>query len=495
MSYVVDSSDPRNQGLRLLPEEPETQCFADDIPGTAPFRQVEKGLLYRPIVWESSGDACAESLKVDKVAIMLMTKGSIHHHAVWRQWFASAAGKIPIDKQASCSMVDIDTVPEACGFLTDIANGDVSTLDILDDPLKFQTIFNVYVHVPPGNENELEPLFRPHVIPRRVNVEWGEPSMIYAMRELIWFAFQDPLNQRFVLLSESDIPIYGPLPFYHEMMSETKSRVDTSLKLPSDKYRWHFRFMCGTPPILERDWRKSSQWFTLIRDHAELVLQDTGIYRSFERFCTSFWDDAHDWYRVCYSDEHYIPTLLQVMNESHRTYRTRGPSHVDWSRGGAHPAEYSPENITSNLVSGKLRVNIDCIRGQVFQTSWIREVEQEHFIDVVHEGSIQKLLDICLSLENEEKGEKDRMLAMGELYQPKLGQLDPEFIRSGCPLSARKFKVNSVDAVLGLWRDDCKEKAGTRLGLVDDRVCASFDEWKSKNDRTDFEQKFYAPRE
>jgi len=77
--------------------------------------------------------------------------------------------------------------------------------------------------------------------------------------------------------------------------------VDTTTLLNRDTYRWHFRFMCADPPLLERDWRKSSQWFTMIREHAELVLRDVSMYRAFERFCHEFWDDVAYWWRVCYS--------------------------------------------------------------------------------------------------------------------------------------------------------------------------------------------------
>jgi hypothetical protein len=232
---------------------------------------------------------------------MMMSKGEIHHTHVWRQWFASAAGRLPVGLDSSCtslSSIDSTETQAACSKFMDVK---IPMSEILDDPLAHQILFNLYVHVPPGSEDELDDLFRPFVIPRRVKVAWGTSSMMYAMRELIWFAFQDPRNTRFVLLSESDIPIYGPLPFYHELMAETKSRVDTTTLLNRDTYRWHFRFMCADPPLLERDWRKSSQWFTMIREHAELVLRDVSMYRAFERFCHEFWDDVAYWWRVCYS--------------------------------------------------------------------------------------------------------------------------------------------------------------------------------------------------
>ena len=299
--YFIDEHDERNRGILPLREPAEKQCFADAIPGTEPFPLPPKAPLYAPVTWSASADACAEALNTNKVAIMLMSKGEIYHTHVWRQWFASAAGRLPVGLNSSCtSLSSFDSIETqaACSRFMDV---EMPMSEILDDPLAYQILFNIYVHVPPGKEDEVDDLFRPFVIPRRVQVAWGTSSMIYAMRELIWFAFQDPRNTRFVLLSESDVPVYGPLPFYHELMAETKSRVDTADLIHRDTYRWHYRFLCADPPLLERHWRKSSQWFTLIREHAEIVLQDVGMYRAFERFCHEFWDDVAYWWRVCYS--------------------------------------------------------------------------------------------------------------------------------------------------------------------------------------------------
>ena len=38
-------------------------------------------------------------------------------------------------------------------------------------------------------------------------------------------ALEEPLNQRFVLLSESDIPLYPPAVVWLQLMSERKSRI------------------------------------------------------------------------------------------------------------------------------------------------------------------------------------------------------------------------------------------------------------------------------
>ena len=43
---------------------------------------------------------------------------------------------------------------------------------------------------------------------------------------LLQAALQEPLNQRFVLVSESCIPLYPPTTIWQQLLSEDKSRID-----------------------------------------------------------------------------------------------------------------------------------------------------------------------------------------------------------------------------------------------------------------------------
>lgn len=467
-AIYVNMQDEANAHLKTLEEvtdERTEKCFGDEIPGIAPFRKPEKVPLYAPIVDARSSDHCADVLNVDKVAWMILAKGNIHHHALWRQWFASAAGRVP--KSSACDDTGrlnmSNTEAFVDGFYEDVCTKLKNPVIDFDDPIPYQILFSLYVHVPPGGEQHLDPFFRKYLISRQVKVEWGEHSMVYATRELLWFAFKDPRNTRFVLLSESDIPLYGPLQTYYQLQSEQKSRVDASEMLSTDKYRWNFRFLCGNPPIKETDWRKSSQWFTLIRYHAFQVLNDSGVYRSFERFCTSFFDDVHSWYRVCYSDEHYIPTLLGMVTNITTLYPTRGPSHVDFSKGGAHPYEYSPSNVTARLIYARLRVSHSCVRGLGPQKKWIRAIN-ETFVNMFDES-----LPSC-TIQKEHK----------DLLQSIQGSL------WSCPLLARKFKIETQKAVIDLFG-----QYDEALAIIDERVCNSFKDWYNSFEQNQFKSRFF----
>ena len=71
----------------------------------------------------------------------------------------------------------------------------------------------------------MDSLWHGHDIPERVKVEWGSHAMVDATRALLRNALENPLNQKFMLLSEAGIPLYPPSVVYHQLVTETKSRI------------------------------------------------------------------------------------------------------------------------------------------------------------------------------------------------------------------------------------------------------------------------------
>ncbi|XP_050936376.1 glycosyltransferase BC10-like isoform X2 [Cucumis melo] len=74
------------------------------------------------------------------------------------------------------------------------------------------------------------------------------------------------------------------------------------------------------PVISQEKWRKGSQWITLVRRHAEVVVNDEIIFPLFKKFCKRWPPADHDtrrkttekYHRNCIPDEHYVQTLLSV---------------------------------------------------------------------------------------------------------------------------------------------------------------------------------------
>uniref|UniRef100_A0A2N9II36 Uncharacterized protein n=1 Tax=Fagus sylvatica TaxID=28930 RepID=A0A2N9II36_FAGSY len=197
--------------------------------------------------------------------------------------------------------------------------------------------FSIYVHSPPGfdlNVSKDSPFYG-RQIPSQ-NVAWGTVKLSDAERRLLANALLDFSNERFVLLSESCIPVYNFPTVYKYLTSSTYSFVE-SYDDPSRYGRGRYsRHML--PYIKLYQWRKGSQWFEVNRALAVYIVGDTKYYSLFRKYCTP----------ACYPDEHYISTFLNMFHGSQNSNRT--VTWVDWSMGGPHPAMYGEENITEDFI-------------------------------------------------------------------------------------------------------------------------------------------------
>ncbi len=109
------------------------------------------------------------------------------------------------------------------------------------------------------------------------------------------------------------------------------------------------------------EWRYSSQWKSLNRQHAELVAADYTIHPLFEERCKI--DAATN--VECMADEHYIPTLLAHLKQEdevdclgYLTYNTWDPSRVAlMSINGHRPVDFKPEFVRPGLIHGMRMVH------------------------------------------------------------------------------------------------------------------------------------------
>ncbi|KAK7411992.1 hypothetical protein VNO78_03437 [Psophocarpus tetragonolobus] len=199
------------------------------------------------------------------------------------------------------------------------------------------SLFNIYIHAPPHfhlNVSHSSPFYARH-IPSQ-DVSWGTVTLADAERRLLANALLDFSNDRFVLLSESCIPVYDFPTVYRYLIDSAHSFVE-SYDDPSRYGRGRYsRNML--PHIQLRHWRKGSQWFELNRPLAVYIVSDTIYYTLFRKYCKP----------ACYPDEHYIPTYLNMFHSSLNSNRT--VTWVDWSMLGPHPATYGRANITVSFI-------------------------------------------------------------------------------------------------------------------------------------------------
>ncbi len=107
-------------------------------------------------------------------------------------------------------------------------------------------------------------------------------------------------------------------------------------------------------PEIEEMWRKSSQWKVLIRKHAEMVVNDTKVYPSFEKYCYA--DDDPDLKR-CISDLTTPHVMLNMYMYFHcaateipRLFGTNAARHYPSS------AHESSEGLTGKNLRGDCEV-------------------------------------------------------------------------------------------------------------------------------------------
>ncbi|XP_062223385.1 glycosyltransferase BC10-like [Phragmites australis] len=196
-------------------------------------------------------------------------------------------------------------------------------------------LYSVYVHSDPafnGSEPEEGSAFFRRRIPSK-EVKWGHVSMVEAERRLLAHALlDDHSNARFVLLSESHVPLFDFPTVYSYLIHSTKVYLE-SYDEPGVTGRG--RYKRGMSPVVTAEqWRKGSQWFELDRGLAADVVNDGVYFPVFKRFCR----------RNCYADEHYLPTFLNMRRPS--AGANRSLTWVDWSHGGPHPARFTRMEVT-----------------------------------------------------------------------------------------------------------------------------------------------------
>ncbi|KAL6176337.1 hypothetical protein ACLB2K_052971 [Fragaria x ananassa] len=198
-------------------------------------------------------------------------------------------------------------------------------------------LFSVYVHVVPGyrvNASTTSPFYRREIPSQPVS--WGSVTLVDAERHLLANALLDFSNERFVLLSESCIPVYNFPTVYKYLTGSKNSFVESYDDAGRfGRGRYSRRML---PGIQLYQWRKGSQWFELGRTLAAIIVAEVRYYTVFSKYCLP----------ACYPDEHYMATYFNMFHGSLNSNRT--VTWVDWSVGGPHPAMYGGENVTEDFV-------------------------------------------------------------------------------------------------------------------------------------------------
>lgn len=208
-------------------------------------------------------------------------------------------------------------------------------------------------------------------------VQWGRPSMIDAERRLLANALLDFTNQRFILLSETCIPLFNFSTIYNYLLNSNLSFLST-FDDPRPMGRGRYNKRMG-PTITLSDWRKGSQWFEANRELAIAIISDVTYYPIFRNHCMP----------PCYMDEHYLPTLVNKVCPNSTSNRTI--TWTDWSGGGSHPTMSMRNDVTVGFLD-RIRAGSNCTyNGEMSSICFL-------FARKFHPSTLQPLLRIAPKL-------------------------------------------------------------------------------------------------
>jgi hypothetical protein len=157
------------------------------------------------------------------------------------------------------------------------------------------------------------------------------------MKALVREALKDPLNERFVLMSESCIPLVPFQKWKSTMFSHDKSIVNACPMGDGamEENRWHSDL--DKTPLKIKDWRKSANWFALNRKHATIFVEET--------------ETESAWAHVMCCDEHYLPTILAWKGLENETTCSDGFAYVYWPSSSAmHPTTFTGSVINKSFL-------------------------------------------------------------------------------------------------------------------------------------------------
>ncbi|KAI4324660.1 hypothetical protein MLD38_030127 [Melastoma candidum] len=282
-------SGPAEATALQMPHLPSLQEFARD---RAYLEEDDRELFWRAMLVSGRGESL--NAGVPKVAFMFLTKGPLPLGPLWEKFFKGYQGK-----------------------------------------------YAIYIHSSPSY-NAQDPkgsVFYGRRIPSKP-VGWGQASMIDAERRLLANALLDHANERFVLLSESCIPVFD-FPTVYSYLINTKVTFVSSFDDPRAVGRGRYSRMMS-PAINISDWRKGSQWFSSDRTLASEIVSDAKYYSIFQDHCLRYGNP------MCYMDEHYIPTFVNILHPGTNANRT--VTWVYWSMDSPHPERFHKGDVNTDLI-------------------------------------------------------------------------------------------------------------------------------------------------
>lgn len=208
--------------------------------------------------------------------------------------------------------------------------------------------YNIYIHADPRFKYDNPPfrgVFSGRVIPSSKPTSRNTPTLVAAARRLLAHALlNDSVNDVFTLLSSTCIPLHSFSFTYSTLVSSTGSFIEAFKNETTAEARWAaYGNNTMLPEVGLDQFRIGSQFWSLTRRHARMVVEDVRLWKKFRLPCKT--QDA------CFPEESYFPTLLTMLDPSGVVPATL--THVNWQAvedEEGHPYTYSGYEVGPKLI-------------------------------------------------------------------------------------------------------------------------------------------------
>jgi hypothetical protein len=226
--------------------------------------------------------------------------------------------------------------------------------------------YTIYCH-PKEPENVSTQLLKNNIIPEHIDTCWGCINLVEANILLMQNALKEPKNKKFILVSESCIPIVSFNKFYDIVMQNDNSRIGIHKTNTTPKRYKDIR----NPEFLESEFIKHSGSGCIFnRKHATLLVNSKHKLK--------------DWTTTFATDEHYNGNMLRVLDKQFNSNNDNIKTTFDiWQKADLDKNNLLEDDLLTvsyillKKVSNKC---IDAIRKAEFL--FIRKVDENTEIDI-----------------------------------------------------------------------------------------------------------------
>lgn len=203
-------------------------------------------------------------------------------------------------------------------------------------------LYNIYCHpkIPPT-----QLFLKNNVISTIIPTKWGDISLVKATLLLLKEAYSDPLNEYFIIVSDSCIPIINFNHLYKYLFRHDKSylywrHIDNRI----DRYQKLSLRLKQSIPF--NNFYSQHQWMIFIRKHVKIALK---------------YNILSDFVKVHACDEHYFVTLFSLIGILKTECINHKTTYCDWSdKTAMHPTTFN--NISNAIIDSAHRNNTFFIR-------------------------------------------------------------------------------------------------------------------------------------